>query len=265
MAKFSVNELKLFVVFLAASMGGVTLVQSGAFAGARAKWAGILFGLILVIDLARANAPWIQYYNYGEKYASNPIIDVLKDRPYEHRVAIMPFGMEGPLTTLQQVYHVEWLQHHFQYYNIQSLDIPQEPRMPEDKVAFRLAVMTGQLFAREDFKDFQSFAKKLRERRDPVSEYLSQKLSSDTLRLLEASAVASTATTDPADAVAGDLNRLIRTENVYRPERFSGITLSPTISNLIQRTILTPEELVTLNRGLLEAAYPQVVSPGCGS
>src|SRR5262245_23208139 len=53
---------------------------------------------------------------------------------------IYPFTRTWSL--LQQVYQVEWLQHQFPYYNIQSLDQPQEPRPPADKIAYRNA-LTG--------------------------------------------------------------------------------------------------------------------------
>ncbi len=145
-AGFSIREVGLFLVFLIVSVAAVLLVQSGFFAGARARWAGVLLGAILVVDLARANTPWIQYYNYQERYASNPVIDVLKDKPYEHRVVVMPpfRGQPQQLSVLQQVYHVEWLQHHFQYYNVQSLNVAQEPRLPEDKAAY-LQALDGKL------------------------------------------------------------------------------------------------------------------------
>src|SRR5262249_39676279 len=41
-AAFSVGEVGKFVLFLAVAVGLVTLIQSGYFAGARAKWAGVL-------------------------------------------------------------------------------------------------------------------------------------------------------------------------------------------------------------------------------
>jgi hypothetical protein len=41
---------------------------------------------------------------------------------------------------LQQYYHVEWLQHHFPFYGVQSIDVAQEPRVPADKQAFRDSV-----------------------------------------------------------------------------------------------------------------------------
>ena len=90
---------------------------------------------LLVIDMARANAPWVRYYDYRQKYASNAVIDFLASKAYEHRVATR-------LTPMGQVYLSipkdlfpglmnEWMQHLFQYYNLHSLDIIQWPRMPE--------------------------------------------------------------------------------------------------------------------------------------
>jgi len=159
MASFSVKEVGLYVVFCFLSVAAILAVQSGWFAGPRAKWAGALLGLILVVDLARANTPWIRYYNYKERYASNAFLDVLRDKPYLHRATMIPvrFGNQmapwmrvqvnipqvgrpypaaNLLGQLSQIYNVEWLQHHFQFYNIQSLDVAQEPRLPADKEAY---------------------------------------------------------------------------------------------------------------------------------
>ena len=36
--------------------------------------------------VARANLPYIVFWNYKEKYASNPVIDLLREKPYQHRV-----------------------------------------------------------------------------------------------------------------------------------------------------------------------------------
>ena len=127
----------LFFV-LAASL--MLLIFSGRFAGARAKWGGVLLGLLLVVDLGRANQPWVIYWDYQEKYASNPIIDRLREKPYEQRVAIWPFGTPPELSLLGQVYRGQWIKHQFPYYNVQSLDTIQVPRMPEDMLAFEKAL-----------------------------------------------------------------------------------------------------------------------------
>ncbi len=139
-AKFAGREVFLYVVFLAASVAILTFIISGAFSGSRAKWAALLLGIVLVVDLSRANMPWILYSDWKEKYATNPVNDILKDRPYEHRVTMPPFQLNQQFSMLQQVYHVEWLQHHFPYYGVQSIDVAQEPRVPTDKQAYREAL-----------------------------------------------------------------------------------------------------------------------------
>src|SRR5207245_1856157 len=77
-----------FAFFLTISVVAVLLIQRGLFSGPKAKWAGVFLGLILVVDLARADAPWIKYYNYREKYATNPVLETLAAKPHEGRVAM---------------------------------------------------------------------------------------------------------------------------------------------------------------------------------
>ncbi|MEI7733513.1 MAG: hypothetical protein WCO56_28340 [Verrucomicrobiota bacterium] len=140
-ALFSVKEVGMFILYLSVSSALVFVIMSGAFAGGRTKWAWMLLGFILLTDLMRANSPWIRYFNYQERYATNPWLDLLRDKPYEHRVAMPPFQIPGQnFAILQQLYHVEWLQHHMPYYRVQSSDVSQEPRMPADKLAYRSAI-----------------------------------------------------------------------------------------------------------------------------
>jgi len=121
-------------------VGMITLILSGAFAGRRAKAGGILLGLLLVADLGRANLPWIKHVDYKEKNATNQIIEMLREKPYEHRVAILPFRAPPQYSLFDQLYRIEWAQHHFPYYNIQSLDVIQMSRVPEDLAAFESAL-----------------------------------------------------------------------------------------------------------------------------
>ncbi len=149
-ASFSIREAGLFVLVLAISTAAVLVLQAGIFRGPRAIWAGVVLGLILTADLARANAPWIQYFDYKTRYASNPVIDVLKERSWEHRVTNPDLRMwlQDPalrnffeqrrelfqyIAQFAQFYHSEWVQHQFQYYNIQMMDVAQEPRMATEK------------------------------------------------------------------------------------------------------------------------------------
>jgi len=155
MARFCVREVGWSVFFLFASVMAVLLISKGAFAKERAKWAGVLLGVILVWDLGRANQPWIQYYDYKDKYASNPVFELLGAKPHEARVTMAltmgvtpqqfelmqkAYAFSQAWMGIQQIFGVEWLQHQFPFYNIQSLDQPQEPRMPPEKQAYRDAL-----------------------------------------------------------------------------------------------------------------------------
>ncbi len=136
-AEFSMGETGWFVLFFAASVVLVMLILRGKFA-AKLKLAGVLMGALIVADLAHADVHWIVYQNYKEKYQSNPIIDFLRNKPHEQRVIDFPFQVNDAFTFFQNnVYYTEWLQHHFYFYNIQTLDVPQEPRAAADTSAFR--------------------------------------------------------------------------------------------------------------------------------
>jgi hypothetical protein len=142
-AAFSVGQVGWFILFLALAAGLFTLILSGAFAGRRAKWGGIFLGALLVLDLGRADLPWIIHWDYKQKYevgSLNPIVDFLRDKPYEHRVAILPFHPPQQFELFGELYRIEWVQQLFPYYNIQSLDIVQLPRMPEDLAAYHMAL-----------------------------------------------------------------------------------------------------------------------------
>jgi hypothetical protein len=153
-AGFTVAQVGWFLLFFTVAIGLLTLVLSGGFAGRRAKLGAALLGLFLVVDLGRANQPWIMVWNYDQKYATNPIIEFLRNKPYEHRVAIIPSLFRTPpgLELVNQLYKIEWAQHHFLFYNIQSLDVVQMPRMPEDLAAFE-AVMQPWMVPPHDTKD----------------------------------------------------------------------------------------------------------------
>jgi hypothetical protein len=139
-AMSSAKQLGWAVAFLAMTVAVLIGIFSGAFAGRRSRWAGVLLGALLLSDLIRANQPWLVFWDYKEKYASNPIIDFLRDKPYEHRVIKLPFSPESKFNDL---YNIQWIQQLFPYYNIQSLDIVQLPRMPQDMESFESALLSG--------------------------------------------------------------------------------------------------------------------------
>ena len=146
---FSFNQAGWWLVIFAAALALLTLVLAGCFAGPRAKVGGLLLGGFLILDLSRANLPYIIHWDYIQKYevgSLNAIEKILCDKPYEHRVAKLlppPLSTPAQFELFDQLYGIEWTQHHFPYYNIQSLDIIQMPRMPADLLAYREALRIG--------------------------------------------------------------------------------------------------------------------------
>jgi hypothetical protein len=155
-AAFSVGQVGWFIIIFALAVGLCTLVIAGIFAGRRAKLGAILLGTLLVMDLGRGNLPYIIHWDYKQKYdidsanptnSTNPIINFLRAKPYEYRVADLPFDTQQRLKFYDNyfggngLYRIEWAQHHFPYYNIQSLDKIQMPRMPADLEAYEMALM----------------------------------------------------------------------------------------------------------------------------
>lgn len=146
--KFSYHEVMTYLAFLAAGVAVLTLFLSGYFGGAKARVGLGLLAALLVIDMVRANAPWVVYYDYREDYASNPVLDLLQEKSFEHRVATKfnPFGGAYVVSVQDQMNNIfselmnQWLQHHFQFYRIQSLDVIQMPRRPELDSAFSQAL-----------------------------------------------------------------------------------------------------------------------------
>jgi len=143
-AAFSLTECGWFVLFLALTTALLLLALSGLFAGVQARWALPTLGLLLVLDLGRANRPWIQYWDFADKYSPNPVLDVLRRDAPQHRVAILPFQLNQDLANLQQIYRADWLQHAFRYYNVQSLDDVQDPRPSVEKTNYQ-----GTFFSRQ--------------------------------------------------------------------------------------------------------------------
>ena len=149
-ANFSLGQAGWAVVALGVTVGLLTLVVSGYFNGPRTRAAGIALGLLVAVDLGWQNRPYVVVQNWREKYESNSIVDFLRERPYEQRVAIFPLERFVDLRQLpreaqpvvqhfqffSRLYGSEWTQHLFQYYNVQTLDIIQEPRTPTDKAAY---------------------------------------------------------------------------------------------------------------------------------
>jgi hypothetical protein len=142
-AAFSISQVGWFVLLLTLATGLFALVIAGVFAGSRAKMGGLLLGFLLVIDMGRAVLPYVIHQDYVQKYevgSLNPIESFLKEKPYANRVAGLPFRAPDQLQLFDEIYRLEWTQHHYPYYNIQSLDMIQMARPPADVAAFEGAL-----------------------------------------------------------------------------------------------------------------------------
>ena len=155
-ARFSIAQVGWFVLALALSAGVLAMVVTGRLTGKHATLGAILLGAVLVGDAVRTNWRWIVYWDFNQKYAGNDVLERLQTRPYEGRVVGLPQWLPQAFQfneqameaeqQLDQLYRVEWAQHEFLYYNIQSLDVIQLPRPPKDYLAFEsaLAVRSGE-------------------------------------------------------------------------------------------------------------------------
>lgn len=133
---FSINQVGWFLFFFFLGAALLAWMLKAGFAGARANRGLALLGLLVALDLGRANLPWIIDWNYLDKYASNPVVDLLRDKPYKGRVVLEPLQGSGRRFVVDQLYHYEWAQQHFQYYDVQALDLVQLPRVPADLEAY---------------------------------------------------------------------------------------------------------------------------------
>jgi hypothetical protein len=132
-AAFSIKEVALFVVFFAVSAGVIIGILSGAWSGSRATFAWVFLGAIMILDLGRADLPWVRYYDYTQVYSMNPVVDFLRNKPWEHRVMsrFLPTGGYIPGDgALGGLCHW-WLENDYLANNIESLEIDQAPRLPD--------------------------------------------------------------------------------------------------------------------------------------
>jgi hypothetical protein len=135
---FALSQIVWFIVFLSLSAGLLVAITKGVWTGSTANIAWTLLAVLMIADMARSDVPWIRYYDYSEKYSPNPIVELLQDKPYEHRVIgrLEPRGPGSGITTGFGELYFFWLQNDFPYHNIQTLDFSQMPRIPELERAY---------------------------------------------------------------------------------------------------------------------------------
>jgi UDP-N-acetylmuramyl pentapeptide phosphotransferase/UDP-N-acetylglucosamine-1-phosphate transferase len=110
-----------------------------------------------------------------------------------------------------------------------------------------------------ELRDASGLATKLREERDPLSEYLATRLSPEAQKMLKAYDGTSPLPEADQRRLVDEFNDLLRGPTLYDEQRFAQVRLSDETKRFIA---LNPkgDDLVRLNRILLEEAYPAEVA-----
>jgi predicted phage baseplate assembly protein len=116
-------------------------------------------------------------------------------------------------------------------------------------------------FRKQDLKDPGCLAAKLRDARDPVSQYLREQLSKETQALLDK--YPGDGSFPPSDALrkalVGDLDRIIHGKSLADEKGFKQVKLTEETRKRMGQG-LQGDDLVRLNRTLLEETYPQEIA-----
>ena len=107
-----------------------------------------------------------------------------------------------------------------------------------------------------EVRDPAGLASKLREPQDPISRFIASQLSPKTVAILEKSRAYGTPPAELRHELVNALNHLLPRPDLYREERFAGVSLPDEVRQRLTR-LPHGDQLVRLNRALLESAYPQ--------
>ena len=108
------------------------------------------------------------------------------------------------------------------------------------------------------FRDIRSFARKLKEQQDDVSQFLFNKLKPSTREALERQVEGEPLSQSLQLLLVDSVNRIIKDKSIHEPARFSKIPLREETQRLLDKEH-REEDLTWLNRMLLEDAYPQEI------
>jgi tetratricopeptide (TPR) repeat protein len=126
----------------------------------------------------------------------------------------------------------------------------------------RSRALSTSWFKPDQFLSAQKMAAKLRHggQQDPLAKYLYDNLSKETQQLVDSNA-------DEAAlraALSKDLNAILQGGNIYSAERFKDIHLPQLIQEAAAGVNLTSNNIVRLNRRMLEEAYPDAIVKSLG-
>jgi hypothetical protein len=108
----------------------------------------------------------------------------------------------------------------------------------------------------DQIKDPTKFVNALREPRTPLSQYLRDRLSKETLESLSKYTGPKPPLKTLQQAIVDELNTLLQDNSLYEKERFATVTLTRKVQSLIEQDPKHRKKLLRLNRFLLQEAYP---------
>lgn len=116
-------------------------------------------------------------------------------------------------------------------------------------------------FKPDSFKDAPALAQRIEQRVDPVSVFLYDQFSAETRQILAAPTESGESRDRLKVQLAQELNAVINGPSIYEEQRFAAVTSRrPETVKLLAKPTLEAGEVVTLNRLLLEDAYPRAIS-----
>lgn len=114
------------------------------------------------------------------------------------------------------------------------------------------------LLSVKDLKDAGGLIRELRDAQKPLSQYLLSQFSPDLQQGLKEYDDSGSPSKPLQQALVDELNRLLRGECLYQKDRFAQIDLTRVTKELLQQNPQPQgEDLILLNRWLLEDAYPR--------
>ncbi len=112
-------------------------------------------------------------------------------------------------------------------------------------------------FMESDIQEPAALAARLRQASDPVSRDLIEHMSLETRKILASHEAQPQTPANLDKALINELNQALRRADLYSAERFAEIALPKDLAaTALKAGSLKPEKLATLNRNLLESAYP---------
>jgi hypothetical protein len=124
-----------------------------------------------------------------------------------------------------------------------------------DQLRAAVEALRSSMFSSGDITDLRSFATKLIYASDSVARFLRDNLSDTTRQLLEAWNPQDGESQRLLAALIEELNKILQGRPIYDPQRFSGVTIAQETRDCLSKNP-EGEDLIRLNRLLLEDAYP---------